>query len=298
MSVEFRELECFVVLSEELHFTRTAARLYTSQARVSQLLRQLEERIGTRLFERNSRRVRLTSQGELFLAEVRPAYGAMVDAVDRARGRARGIEGVLRIGFVGTPYGTLLDLVGDFRAGHPQARADLVETPLSDPFGPLLRGEIDAAFVTLPVVDPALRTGPVIAVDPLVLGVSTRHPLAARDLVDAEELAECLFVDIAGPAPARWRELQSPTATPGGREITHGPGAGTLQEALSLIAADLGVLLFCAQFAGYNGRPDVAFVPVTGLPESAVTLAWRAGQETNLLRSFVAASTRLSTRAA
>ncbi|MFJ8738706.1 LysR family transcriptional regulator [Embleya sp. NPDC127516] len=292
MSVEFRELECFVVLSEELHFTRTAARLYTSQARVSQLLRQLEDRIGARLFERSSRRVELTSQGALFLAEMRPAYAKLTDAVERARSRARGIEGVLRIGFVGTPYGTLLDLVGDFRAGHPQARADLVETPLSDPFSAVLRGEIDAAFVTLPVVDPALRTGPVIAADPLVLGVSTRHPFARREHVDAEELAECALVDIAGPAPARWRELQSPTVTPGGRPIPRGPVAGTLQEVLSLIAAERGALLFCAQFAGYNGRPDVAFVPVTGLAESAVTLTWRAGHETNLLRSFVAVSSR------
>lgn len=292
MSVEFRELECFVVLSEELHFTRTAARLYTSQARVSQLLRQLEDRIGARLFERSSRRVRLTRQGESFLAEVRPAYVTLTGAVERAKARARGIEGVLRIGFVGTPYGALLDLVGDFRARHPQARADLVETPLSDPFGPVLRGEIDAAFVTLPVGDPTLRTGPVIAADPLVLGVSTRHPFARRARVDAEELADCVFVEIAGPAPAPWRELQSPTVTPDGRPIPRGPGAGTLQEVLSLIAGDHGVLLFCAQFAAYNGRPDVAFLPVTGLTESAVTLTWRRGDETTLLRAFVAASGR------
>ncbi|MGC0418999.1 LysR family transcriptional regulator [Embleya sp. AB8] len=293
MSVEFRELECFVVLSEELHFTRTAARLYTSQARVSQLLRQLEDRIGTRLFERSSRRVRLTPQGERFLADLGPAYAAVIGAVDRAHARARGIEGVLRIGFVGTPYGVLLDLVGDFRTRHPQARAELVEMPLSDPFGPLLRGEIDAAFVTLPVADPALGIGPVVAADPLVLGVSTRHPFARRAQVDAEELAECAFVEIAGPAPAPWRELQSPTVTPGGRPIPRGPGAGTLQEVLSLIAADQGVMLFCDQFAGYNGRPDVAFVPVTGLPESAVTVAWRNGHETALLRAFVDASAGL-----
>ncbi|WP_406279223.1 LysR substrate-binding domain-containing protein [Embleya sp. NBC_00896] len=293
MSLEFRELECFVVLSEELHFTRTATRLFTSQARVSQLLRQLETRIGTRLFERNSRLVRLTPQGELFLAEVRPAYDDVTGAVDRARARARGVEGVLRVGFVGTPYGTLLDLVADFRERHPHARAELVEMRLSDPFGPVLRGELDAAFVTLPVADAKLSTGALIASDPLVLGVSLRHPFARRALVDAEDLADCAFVDIAGPAPASWRELQSPTTTPGGRPIPRGPGASTLQEALSHVAADQGVLLFCSQFAAYNGRPDVAFVPVVGLTESAVTLAWRTGDETNLLRSFADASGRV-----
>ncbi|MYV99610.1 LysR family transcriptional regulator [Streptomyces sp. SID3343] len=288
MSLEFRELECFVVLSEELHFTRTAARLYTSQARVSQLLRRLEARIGTRLFDRNSRRVRLTAQGERFLAELRPGYDDVTRAVERARARARGVEGVLRVGFVGTPYGTLLDLVGDFRDRHPHARADLVELRLSDPFGPLLRGEIDAAFVTLPVTHPELDNGETIASDPFVLGVSARHPFAGRASIDAEELAECAFVEIAQPAPASWRAQQSPTVTPGGRPIPRGPEASTLQEALSLIAADRAALLFCAQFAQYNGRPDVVFVPVAGLAASRVTLAWRSGHDTNLLRLFTA----------
>jgi DNA-binding transcriptional LysR family regulator len=286
MSLEFRELECFIVLSEELHFTRTASRLYTSQARVSQLVRQLETRIGTRLFDRNSRRVELTAHGEHFLAEVRPGYDAVTHAVEQARTRARGVEGVLRIGFVGTPYGTLLDLVENFRDRHPLARADLVELRLSDPFGPILRGEVDTAFLTLPVHDPELDTGTMIASDPFVLGVSVRHPFARRSVVDAEDLAECAFVEIAEPAPAIWRAQQSPTVTPGGRPVPRGPEASTLQEALSLIAGDRGALLFCAQFAGYNGRPDVAFVPVAGLAESTVTLAWRAGHDTRLLRSF------------
>jgi DNA-binding transcriptional LysR family regulator len=297
MSLEFRELECFLVLSEELHFTRTANRLYVSQARVSQLLRRLEARIGTRLFDRNSRRVRLTAQGECFLAELRPGYDDVTRAVERARARARGVEGALRVGFVGTPYGTLLDLVGAFRDRHPLVQADLVELRLSDPFGPLLRGEVDAAFVNLPVADPELANGPVIASDPFVLGVSARHPFARRTTIDAEDLAECAFVEIAEPAPAAWRAQQSPTVTPGGRPIPRGTQASTLQEALSLIAGGRGALLFCAQFAQYNGRPDVAFVPVAGLAASTVTLAWRTGHDTHLLRSFTAGADLLAVSA-
>lgn len=58
--LEIRELECFLALSEELHFGRAAERLYVSQSRISQLLRALEGRIGARLLDRTSRRVRLT----------------------------------------------------------------------------------------------------------------------------------------------------------------------------------------------------------------------------------------------
>lgn len=55
--LEMRELECFIALADELHFGRAGERLYVSQSRVSQLLRDLERRIGTRLVERSSRRV-------------------------------------------------------------------------------------------------------------------------------------------------------------------------------------------------------------------------------------------------
>ena len=53
--MDFREIECFLVLSEELHFGRTAQRLVVSQARVSQLTRSLERRVGGRLFDRTTR---------------------------------------------------------------------------------------------------------------------------------------------------------------------------------------------------------------------------------------------------
>ena len=100
--LEARELECFLVLGEELHFGRTAERLYLSQSRVSQLLRSLESRIGARLVERTSRRVRLTPLGASLRDELAPAYTALLDAVEAARARARGVDGVLRIGFVGS----------------------------------------------------------------------------------------------------------------------------------------------------------------------------------------------------
>ena len=60
MGVELRELEIFLVLAEELHFGRTAERLYLTQPRISQTIRALEERIGGKLFERTSWRVGLT----------------------------------------------------------------------------------------------------------------------------------------------------------------------------------------------------------------------------------------------
>ncbi|WP_280395272.1 LysR family transcriptional regulator [Nocardia brasiliensis] len=100
--LEVRELEAFLVLAEELHFGRAGDRLYVSQSRVSQLLRALEQRVGARLIERTSRKVALTPLGKDFLAELQPAYDALRATVDGVRAAARGLYGLLRIGFLGS----------------------------------------------------------------------------------------------------------------------------------------------------------------------------------------------------
>ncbi|MGI5524918.1 LysR family transcriptional regulator [Micromonospora sp. CA-259024] len=58
--MELRDIEIFLTLAEELHFTRTAERLHVTQARVSQAIKKQERRIGAALFERNNRNVALT----------------------------------------------------------------------------------------------------------------------------------------------------------------------------------------------------------------------------------------------
>jgi DNA-binding transcriptional LysR family regulator len=309
--LDIRELECFLALSEELHFGRAAERLYVSQSRVSQLLRSLEGRVGARLLERTSRRVRLTPLGERFLADVRPAYASLHGALEAARDAARGLEGVLRIGFQGTVDERVMEAVGAFRDRHPGCELETVEIPLADPFGAVRGGEVDAAIVCLPVAEPDLVLGPVFSRQPLTLAVSTRHPLARRvaaggagrarsagraggaggagsavGVVDAEELADHPVIGPGEPAPRYWRDVMAPATTPGGRPVPRGPRVCTLQEGLAATAAGRGTMLLCAPTAALHGRRDIAFVPVEGLPESALGLVWRRAGETARVRAF------------
>ncbi|GHB79949.1 LysR family transcriptional regulator [Streptomyces xanthochromogenes] len=271
--VEIRELESFLVLAQELHFGRAGERLYISQSRVSQLLRSLEGRIGAPLVERTSRRVSLTPLGESFLAGLRPAYDALRATVDEARAAARGMGEALRIGFQGTVDDDLGEAIARFGDRYPDCAIDIVEIPLSDPFGPLRREEMDCAVVLLPVAEDDLVLGPVFSRQPQTLAVSVRHPFAARESVSAEELADCRLIHIDGGAPAYWRQAQAPDLTPGGLPIPSGPSVNTLQEGLSLAAANRGVMLLCRSTAEYHARRDsVIFVPVRGLPVSELGL--------------------------
>ncbi|MEV0288491.1 LysR family transcriptional regulator [Kribbella sp. NPDC050820] len=286
MAVEIRELECFLVLADELHFGRTAERLYLSQSRVSQLLQSLERRIGGPLFERTSRRVALTPLGKEFLTSLRPAYAALERVVENARDYANCVKGQLRIGFQGTANDQILAAVSEFQSRNPNCLIDTVELPLNDPFGALRRGEVDAAVVMMPVAEDDLVLGPVFSRQPQTLTVSTRHPLAGREHLDAEDLAGEVLIAVSGPAPGYWRQAQAPTQTPAGALIHRGPEYRTLQEGLSLIAADRGGMLLCHRSAEQNPRADIVNIPITGVAESALVLIWRRSEDTPSLQAF------------
>lgn len=284
--LEVRELECFLVLAQELHFGRTGERLYVSQSRVSQLLGSLERRVGARLVSRTSRSVRLTPLGARFRDALGPAYGALRDVVDDARHAAREVAGRLRIGFQGTADDRLLAAVTAYQDRYAGSSIEITEVALSDPFGPVHRGEVDAAVVLLPVQEEELVLGPVFSRQPQRLTISTRHPLAARCEVSAEELADVALICAAAPAGEYWRRAHAPLVTPRGRPIPEGPAVTTLQEGVWLIAAGRGAMLLCEPTAAYHRRADVVDIPVTGLPETALGLVWHRDHENARIRAL------------
>ncbi len=72
--MELRHLRCFMALAEELHFCRAAARLHIEQSPLSRTIKELEEHVGARLFERNRRGTHLTPAGEAFQREARRVF--------------------------------------------------------------------------------------------------------------------------------------------------------------------------------------------------------------------------------
>lgn len=273
-----RELECLLILAEELHFGRTAQRLRVSQSRVSQLVAALERTIGTQLVHRTSRRVTLTEFGAGFVDRMRPVYTDLVDLVDGARQEARNrLPAPIRLGFQGIAYETVTWTLTRFARENPDVALSLQEIPLGDPFGALLDGRLDAAVALLPVREPKLAVGFVFPTAPRMLAVGRGHPLAAVERIDAETLATVDLVSVDGPAPHYWRDVHFPRFTPFGKPIPTTIRVATLQEGMTLAATGRYAMLTCRPVADRNRRADLHYIHVTGFDEeSRMALIWRS----------------------
>ncbi|MBC6460139.1 LysR family transcriptional regulator [Actinomadura sp. HBU206391] len=288
--MERRDIEIFLALADELHFGRTAERLHVSTARVSQTIKKLERQIGAALFERTSRRVALTPIGRRLDEDLRPAHQQILEGIERAIAAGRGIDGTLRVGFIGTAVGQLLhEVAATFHTRHSACQVEIVEARYSDFLAVLRADEIDVILVPVKVAEPDIACSPVLFREASVLAVSARHRLARRDSVSLEDFARDKVLRPRS-LPDYMDESLVPRKTPAGLPIERGPEFSTVQEMLSLIGAGLGMFPVPAHAGKYDTRPDVAYIPIRdGLVRERVFI-WRTTAETNRIRAFTRAA--------
>jgi DNA-binding transcriptional LysR family regulator len=289
-TVELRELRVFVTLSEELHFGRTAERLRLTPSRVSQSLRGLEDKLGAQLVHRTSRRVRLTPFGERFLRDARPPYEELTAVLERCSAAAGSFDGTLRLGLFSGPAGgpRLIEIIKAFEALHPESKVEIVDVSWDDPFGPLRENSIEVMASWVPLEQPDLVAGPTLTRQPRVLALGRDHPLATRDVVDAEELATQTVPRFEG-WPKELQDAVIPFRTPGGRPIPFTRiqvGEHAVLDISVRIARGELVFPTVASAAPYMGERDLVFVPIRGLPALRSSLVWRRPARDPKLREF------------
>src|SRR4029453_2884439 len=192
--MELRHLRYFVAVAQELHFGRAAARLQVAQPALSRQIRDLEEEMALRLFERNRRRVALTAAGAAFLDEARSLLGHVERAVHTARRAARGEHGTLRIGYVpAVVYTGLPEIVRAFRKRLPGVAVQFKEMSPPLQLEALLGERVDVGFVRGPVHEPALAAMTVLE-EPLVAVLPSGHRLGGHKRLGLAMLAGEPFV--------------------------------------------------------------------------------------------------------
>ncbi|MEN3305012.1 MAG: hypothetical protein V7603_1214 [Micromonosporaceae bacterium] len=289
--MERHEIEALLALAEELHFGRAAERIGLTTARVSQIVRVLERRVGIPLFERTSRRVTLTPTGRRLYEDLRPAYEQIRAGLARAVADGRGLTGILRVGFVGAAAGQLVVRATErFRQRHTDCDVRIREIQLGGAAERLRADEIDLMFGCFPIDGPGLTSGPALLSEPRMLAVSASHSFAGRSSVSIEDLARDRVLVAPCSIPEYWRTPGTPRRTPGGRPIMDGPVAETFQEVLTLVGAGQGTFVVGEHVTRFYTRPDIAYVPFHDAPPLEWGPVWQTNRATTRVRAFVAAA--------
>jgi DNA-binding transcriptional LysR family regulator len=194
MHFELRHLRNFVVVAEELHFGRAANRLAMSQPPLSVSIQQLEDIVGTRLLERDSKGVRLTAAGEAFRDEAKALLAKAEEARILAREIGAGAVGRLRVGFVGSLlYCGLPQWVRTFQARHPRIDVVLIEQNSGEQIESLQRGDLDLGFILARRVPETLAMRPLFS-EPFLCCLPNEHPLARKRQISLAMLRDEPFV--------------------------------------------------------------------------------------------------------
>lgn len=291
--VELRELDVFLTLCEHLHFGRTAEHLQISHSRVSQIIHKLEIKLRARLFDRTSRRVTMTPAGNRLHDVLVGPYAALREVLRDTHARAEQVSGELRLGVLfpssgGPRLPQIMDLFG---RRHPAATVSIRDLRWEDPLGPLRRGEIDVMACRLPIEQPDLTVGPVMASDARILAVAVDHPLARCESISLEDLADCEAHDAGGRLPREYLDALTPPRTPGGRPIRRRHiDTPSPTQVLALVARNEIVHPTISSFPDHFRHPGVTFVPIRDMPPNEAGLVWRTAGETATIRAFARAA--------
>lgn len=187
--MELRHLRFFIVLAEELHFTRAAERLHIEQPPLSRAIKELEEELEFTLFIRSSKGTRLTPAGKSFLRDARRLFASLQRAKDNASAVASGQRGSLHIAISdGATDPRLSSFLARCRIDEPEIEVRLTEVTMPEQLRGLRSGDYALGLAHTGDVGDDL-VAEAIWQDPFVAVIPARHPLLAFKEIELGELS-------------------------------------------------------------------------------------------------------------
>jgi len=255
--IDLRKLRYFLAVATESNFGRAAARLHMTQPALSRQIQSLETEVGVRLFDRDRQGARLTSAGEQFRKDAEQLLELSVAAQRRARQAARS-PSLFSVGFMpGVPS---TPIVREFGKSVPRLEISVVYTALTDQVDYLLDGRVDVCFVRLPIPSRLFEIVPLF-MEQQVIALAADHPLAGSGSLSPQAMSGLECVDPDGLPP----DMRGYGASLGWRV--------PVEEQLEKVALGTGYAVLPAGIAGFYHRPDVSYLPATGVDEIQVALA-------------------------
>ncbi len=271
-----RQLEYFVALAERLSFRKAAESCYVSQPALSAQIAQMEGTLGVKLFERNSRGVRLTAAGDALLPTAHEVLEGCGRLGQIARSIGAPLTGPLRLGVIPTigPY-LLPKVLPALHETYPELELFLREEMTDRLVAQLEKGKLDLLILAIDLELGNLETMPLFS-DPFVLAVSENDELAKK--------VEAKIADLEGRATLLLeeghclREQTLPLCEAAGGSEDGSFRASSLGTITQMVARGLGITLIpeLAIEREAAAVPGLCTIPFgADGPSRSVGLAWR-----------------------
>ena len=268
-----KQLRYFEAVARHAHFGRAAEACSISQPAISVQIKELEANLGTPLFERAARAVRLTAFGSEFGVRVREILRAVDELEDFSKTAKNGLIGRLRLGVIPTiaPY-LLPNIISHLGRTHDGIELHVRETMTHKLIQELSDGLIDAAIVALPISEPTLTEVPLFDEDFVLI---RSHAQANEPVPDAEGLKKMRLLLLEEGHCFRDQALSFcniRTALP--REGLDGSSLSTL---VQLVGSGIGVTLIPDMAVAVETRSAPVCVArfAQPIPSRTVGMIWR-----------------------
>lgn len=279
--MEIRQLEYFMAVCRELHFTRASEQLGVTQPTLSHQIKALETEIGMPLFDRIGKKTALTEAGSILFKHGTHIFQSIQSAKEEIHELREVKSGKLAIGVLKGELGMLVSAtLFAFHQQYPDIQITVVGK--DDMVEGIIQNEIDIALTIVPIHDDRLTIVPLYEED-LYLTVSHRHPLGAKNTIDLEQVKDEPFIifpknyQCRQQIDAAFKQIEAPLQPIIETDAT--------ESILKLVQAEAGVSILSKTLLHMWGNEQIRMIKIENPPVRS-----RSGLST--IRKNISASRR------
>ena len=285
--LEFRHYRYFLAIAKKLHFRKAAEQLYISQPGLSRQIKQMEDDLGIKLFERHNRKVELTKAGRYLQSELITNFKRLDDILKQTKLLSNGIDGNLKMGYVGSAMQKVIpELLLKFRETNPNVLINFAEIDNKRQIQALLNQEIDIGFVRLERVPKGLEIHSVLE-ETFSLVLPENHSIDASNFECLSQFKDENFILFDASYSESYHEKVMQIFDDSGFYPTILHSTVNASSIYRLVENNFGISIVptSLQF-GYN--LDVKFIELTEvLQRTTLKIVWNNTNTNPILKGFM-----------
>ena len=287
--MELRHLYYFKTLAHELHFRNAAAKLFISQPPLSRQIKELEDELGVKLFDRKNKRVTLTDAGKYFLTEVEAIFTQLDESKSIVKQIHDGDSGELKIGYISSVYQSqLAEVLKAIRLNFPHVKTNLFEVPTLTQIKALEQGTLDVGILRAPVHAEALKIK-TLFFDPFVVVIPAANITFESQDALATYLKGSPFIFFNKDFAPNYNDKLLEICGRMGFKPNIMHEANNVHSILQLIEAGLGVSILPHSLKRQYGYLNVSFIELAHIEvNTEVVLAYKPTNRSAALKWFIA----------